>query len=68
VGLLEAIRPRSGRFGTVARPVFGHVVADQWLASLAHSDAGMGKWVDVFGELAKELHAWSLAGYGASSR
>ena len=30
---------------------------DQWLVSLAHTDADMGKWVDAFGELAKELRA-----------
>jgi glutamate-1-semialdehyde 2,1-aminomutase len=30
---------------------------DQWLVSLAHTDADMSKWVDAFGELAKELRA-----------
>ena len=30
---------------------------DQWLVSLAHTDADMAKWVDAFGELAKELRA-----------
>jgi hypothetical protein len=30
---------------------------DQWLVSLAHTDADMGKWVDAFGELARELRA-----------
>jgi glutamate-1-semialdehyde 2,1-aminomutase len=30
---------------------------DQWLVSLAHTDADMGKWVDAFGELAKALRA-----------
>ena len=28
---------------------------DQWLVSLAHTDEDMNKWVDAFGELAKEL-------------
>ena len=30
---------------------------DQWLVSLAHTDADMGRWVDAFSELAKELRA-----------
>lgn len=30
---------------------------DQWLVSLAHTDADMSKWVDAFGELARELRA-----------
>jgi len=30
---------------------------DQWLVSLAHTDADMNKWVEAFGELAKELRA-----------
>lgn len=30
---------------------------DQWLVSLAHTDSDMAKWVDAFGELAKELRA-----------
>ncbi len=30
---------------------------DQWLVSLAHTEADMGKWVDAFGELAKALRS-----------
>jgi hypothetical protein len=30
---------------------------DQWLVSLAHTDADMDLWVGAFGELAKELRA-----------
>lgn len=30
---------------------------DQWLVSLAHTDADMSRWVDAFGDLARELRA-----------
>ena len=59
---------RQTLFAAVQLLKTGGVARSHRLEVWAHTDEDVGKWVDAFDEQAKELRAWSLTGYGASSR